>query len=74
MGIIFIPPKTKRSLSIYFNKVWNLVEAPEGIVPIGHKWIFKKKIGVYEEVETYKTRLVTKKYHQRQSIDYDKTF
>ena len=46
--------------SIYSNKVWNLVNVPEGIVPIGCKWIFKKKIGVDGKVETYKARLVAK--------------
>ena len=60
--------------SIYSNKVWNLVDAPEGIVPIGCKWIFKKKIEVYEKIETYKVRLVAKGYCQRQDVDYDETF
>ena len=60
--------------SMYSNKVWNLVDAPEGIVPIGCKWIFKKKIGVDGKVETYKARLVAKGYRQRQDVDYDETF
>ena len=47
---------------------------PEGIVPIGCKWIFKKKIGVDGKVETYKARLVAKGYRQRQGVDYDETF
>ena len=46
----------------------------EGIVPIGYKWIFKKKIGVDGKVETYKARLVAKGYRQRQGVDYDETF
>ncbi|KAJ8753578.1 hypothetical protein K2173_022819 [Erythroxylum novogranatense] len=29
--------------SMYENQVWTLVEAPEGIKPIGCKWVFKKK-------------------------------
>ena len=45
---------------IYSNKVWNLVNAPKGILPIGYKWIFKKNIGVDRKVETYKARLVVK--------------
>ena len=44
--------------SMYSNKVWNLVNAPKGIISIGCKWIFKKKIGINGKVETYKTRLV----------------
>ena len=30
--------------SMYANQVWTLVDPPEVIVPIGCKWIFKKKI------------------------------
>ncbi|CAL2230130.1 unnamed protein product [Prunus armeniaca] len=29
--------------SMYANQVWPLVDAPEGIVPIGNKWVFKGK-------------------------------
>ncbi|KAK8923669.1 hypothetical protein KSP39_PZI019346 [Platanthera zijinensis] len=29
--------------SMYANQVWNLVEPPEGVRPIGCKWVFKKK-------------------------------
>ena len=58
---------------IYFNKVWNLVDAPKGIIAIGCKWIFKK-IGVDEKMKTYKVRLVAKGYYQRQGVDYDETF
>ncbi|KAJ8499784.1 hypothetical protein OPV22_010336 [Ensete ventricosum] len=60
--------------SMYSNKIWNLVDAPKGIVPIGCKWIFKKKIRVDGKVETYKAKLVAKEYRQRQGLDYDETF
>ena len=59
---------------MYTNQVWNLVELPQGIVPIGNKWIFKRKIGADGQINTFKARLVTKGYNQRQRIDYDKTF
>ncbi|KAJ8492384.1 hypothetical protein OPV22_014105 [Ensete ventricosum] len=59
---------------MYSNKVWNLVDALEGIVSIDCKWIFKKKIEVDENVETYKARLVAEGYHQRQGVDYDEIF
>ncbi|KAJ8478075.1 hypothetical protein OPV22_021802 [Ensete ventricosum] len=59
---------------MYSNKVWNLVDAPEGIVPIGCKLIFKKKIEVDGNVETYKARLIAKGYRQRQRVDYDEIF
>ena len=31
--------------SMYVNQVWSLVDAPEGVNPIGCKWVYKKKIG-----------------------------
>ena len=57
--------------SIYANQVWTLVDAPESLIPINCKWIFKKKIGVDGHVETYKARLVTKGFKQRQGVDYE---
>ncbi|PKI33257.1 hypothetical protein CRG98_046351 [Punica granatum] len=40
------------------NQVWDLVDPIEGIIPIGIKWVFKRKIGVDGKVETDKARLV----------------
>ena len=60
--------------SIEINHVWTLVDIPEGIKPIGCKWIFKRKRGTYGKVGTYKARLVAKGYRQRYGIDYDETF
>ena len=48
--------------SMYANQVWMLVDAPESVTPIGCKWVFKKKIGVEGQVETYKARLVKKDF------------
>ena len=41
--------------SIYANQVWTLVDAHEGVTPISCKWIFKRKIGVDGQIETYKS-------------------
>ena len=60
--------------SMYANQVWTLVNPLEGIIPIGCKWIFKRKIGADGKVETYKARLVAKGFCQRQGIDYKETF
>ena len=60
--------------SMYDNKVWTLVDPPEGVKPIGCKWVFKKKIDMDGNVQTYKGRLVAKGYRQIQGIDYDETF
>ncbi|KAK8701343.1 hypothetical protein V6N13_019731 [Hibiscus sabdariffa] len=56
------------------NQVWTLVEPPEGIKPIGCKWVFKKKTDMDCNVQTYKGRLVAKGYRQIHGIDYDETF
>ena len=51
--------KTKME-SMYSNQVWLLVDPPNGVKPIGCKWIYKRKRGVDGKVETFKARLVAK--------------
>ena len=48
--------------SMYSNSVWELVDLPDGVKPIGCKWIYKRKRGVDRKVETFKVRLVAKGY------------
>ena len=59
---------------MYVNKVWKLVDLPEGIKPVGCKWIYKKKRGPDGNVETFKARLVAKGYTQQEGIDCEETF
>ena len=46
--------------SIYKNKVWTLVNLPDDRQAIENKWIFKRKIGVDDNISVYKARLVAK--------------
>jgi len=56
------------------NQVWELVEPPNGVKPIGCKWIYKRKRGSDGKVQTLKARLVEKGYTQKEGIDYEETF
>ena len=60
--------------SIGSNKVWELVDLPEEIKPIGCKWVYKMKKGADGKVETFKARLVANGYTQKEGINYDETF
>ena len=40
--------------SMYDNKVWTLIDLPNGLKTIGCKWVFKKKIDMDGNVHTYK--------------------
>ncbi|KAL4319054.1 hypothetical protein GQ457_18G013300 [Hibiscus cannabinus] len=44
------------------NQVWTLVKPLKGIKPIGCKWVFKKKTDMNGNVQTYKGRLVAKRF------------
>ena len=55
---------------MHLNQVWILVDLPEGVVPIGCKWIYKRKICEDGKIETYKARLMAKGYSQREGIDH----
>ena len=51
-----------------------LVGLPNGIKPLGCKWVCKRKRKIYEKVETFKAKLVAKSYTHKEGIDYEETF
>ena len=52
------------------NGVWDLVELPESVKPIGCKRIFKTKRDSKGNIVRYKARLVAKGFTQKEDIDY----
>ena len=56
------------------NEVWDLVELPEGVKPIGCKWIFKTKKDSKGNIERYKARLVAKDLPKRKTLTIKKPF
>ena len=50
--------------SMYSNQVWELVDSCANIIPIGCKWVYKRKRGQDGKVKTFKARLVVKGYTQ----------
>ena len=61
MMLIKISGKKKKAMeseleSMYSNKIWNLVDPPEGIKVIGCKWVYKRKRGIDRKVETFNAR------------------
>ena len=60
--------------SMYCNNVRILVDLPQGVNPIGCKWLYKGKRGVDGKVETYKSRLVAKVIVKTQVLIMRKIF
>ena len=56
------------------NKTWELVNIPDGVKPIGVKWIFKTKFNEHGQIEKYKARIVAKGYAQQYGINYIEVF
>ncbi|RDX84611.1 hypothetical protein CR513_34313, partial [Mucuna pruriens] len=60
--------------SMQENDIWNLIELPKGVKPIGFKWIFKTKKDSKGNIERCKTCLVAKGFTQKEDINYKEIF
>jgi hypothetical protein len=56
------------------NKTCHLVPPQKGRNVIDYKWVYKIKCKADGSLDIYKTRLVTKDFKQRYSINYEDTF
>ena len=51
-----------------------IVPTPEGIKPVGHKWVFVRKQNEKNEIIRYKARLVAQGFSQIVGVDYEETY
>ncbi|GJY63168.1 putative ribonuclease H-like domain-containing protein [Tanacetum coccineum] len=61
-------------LQFQLQKVWTLVDLPNGKRPIRTKWVFRNKKDERGIVVRNKARLVAQVYTQEEGIDYDEVF
>ncbi|GJY07150.1 putative ribonuclease H-like domain-containing protein, partial [Tanacetum coccineum] len=61
-------------LQFKLQKVWTLVDLPNGKSPIGTKWVFRNKKDERGIVIRNKARLVAQGYTQEEGIEYDEVF
>ena len=53
---------------------WSLVDLPQGVEPVGLKWVFKIKRNADGSINKYKACLVAKGYVQQHGVDYEEVF
>ena len=60
--------------SLQKNSTWEVVDFPEGKIPVGCRWVFTIKYKDDGTIKWFKSRLVAKGYTQTYGIDYMETF
>lgn len=56
------------------NFTWDIVPWPQGVKPIGCKWVYSVKLNSDGTLNCYKARLVALGNKQEYGVDYDETF
>ncbi|KAK2434187.1 putative mitochondrial protein [Trifolium repens] len=73
-------PKWKDAIEAKLNSLHKrqvfgpVVRTPEGVKPVGYKWVFVRKRNENGEIVRYKARLVAQGFSQRPGVDYDETY
>ncbi|GKB23158.1 retrovirus-related pol polyprotein from transposon TNT 1-94 [Tanacetum coccineum] len=73
-------PKWKDAIDTELNSLakrevfGQVVRTPNGVKPIGYKWVFVLKRNEKNELVRYKARLVAQGFSQRPRIDYEETY
>jgi hypothetical protein len=73
-------PKWKEAIQAELNSLLKrevfgpIVQIPEGVMPVGYKWVFVRKRNEKNKIIRYKARLVAQGFSQRPGIDYEETY
>lgn len=60
--------------ALKWNQTWDLVKPTAPVKIIGSKWVFRIKYSTDGFISRYKSRLVSKGFHQTNGVDYNETF
>ena len=59
--------------SMYSNSLWELVDLPNEVRPIGYKWIYKRKRELDGKVD-FQSKVSGKGLYPKEGVDYKETF
>ncbi|CAM8999551.1 unnamed protein product [Rhodiola kirilowii] len=60
--------------ALHKNNTWEITNLPQGMHPIGSKWIYRVKRNSDGTIQRYKARLVARGFTQTEGLDYHETF